>query len=103
MIKIFFYISCQLVALSFIQCNSSTKNDTIQKIAVKQDSLASASDSLISMITCPSCGFQKEEIMPTEVCQLKYTCSKCDTTLLPKQEDCCVYCSYGTKKCPSMQ
>jgi hypothetical protein len=56
-----------------------------------------------STITCPKCGFEKEETMPTEVCQLKYTCTKCSTVMLPKESDCCVFCSYGDHKCPSKQ
>ena len=32
-----------------------------------------------------------------------YVCEKCKTVLRPKQGDCCVYCSYGTVKCPPIQ
>jgi hypothetical protein len=59
------------------------------------------SDSCV--ITCPHCGFAKKEILPTEVCQIKYTCSSCNQVLTPQGDDCCVYCSYGTHKCPSKQ
>jgi hypothetical protein len=58
---------------------------------------------LQSVITCPECGFAKEETMPTDYCQFFYTCSSCDVRLRPKQGDCCVYCSYGSVKCPSKQ
>lgn len=58
---------------------------------------------LKSTITCPKCGFQKEEIMPTEACQYFYECDECNTVLKPKQGDCCVFCSYGTVKCPPTQ
>ena len=61
------------------------------------------SDSLLSEITCPKCNFTKKEKMPTDICLLKYTCTSCKTELFPKEEDCCVFCSYGTEKCPSMQ
>ena len=57
----------------------------------------------ISEITCPKCGFKKKETMPTEVCLIKYTCTKCKTDLHPKDGDCCVFCTYGTQKCPSKQ
>lgn len=56
-----------------------------------------------SEITCPKCGYSKTETLPTEVCQIKYTCTKCKAELSPKDGDCCVYCSYGTHKCPSKQ
>ena len=58
---------------------------------------------LESTITCPSCGYMKKEIMPTNACQFFYGCENCKTVLKPKQSDCCVYCSYGTVKCPSKQ
>lgn len=58
---------------------------------------------LQSTITCPHCCFQKEETMPTDACQYFYICTNCHTLLKPKREDCCVYCSYGTVKCPPKQ
>lgn len=57
----------------------------------------------LSTITCPECGHQKTEEMPTDACQFFYECENCKTVLRPKVEDCCVYCSYGTVKCPSKQ
>ena len=58
---------------------------------------------LESVITCPKCGHGKKEIMPTDACQFFYECENCKTVLRPKGGDCCVYCSYGTVKCPSKQ
>ncbi len=58
---------------------------------------------LESTITCPDCGFSKVEIMPIDQCQFLYRCSNCDTVLRPKSGDCCVFCSYGSVQCPSMQ
>lgn len=34
-----------------------------------------------SVITCPNCGYQKEEEMPTDTCQFFYECVKCKTVL----------------------
>ena len=56
-----------------------------------------------SIITCPVCDYQKPEIMPVDACQFYYECEQCKTLLKPKQGDCCVFCSYGTIKCPSVQ
>ncbi len=57
----------------------------------------------MSELTCPSCGFKKLEEMPTDACQYFYECENCKTLLKPKPGDCCVFCSYGTVKCPPMQ
>lgn len=56
-----------------------------------------------STITCPNCGHKKEETMPTDACEFFYECENCHTLLRPKEGDCCVYCSYGTVACPSIQ
>lgn len=58
---------------------------------------------LQSVITCPHCGHKKAEIMPTDACQFFYECENCKQVIKPKKGDCCVYCSYGTVKCPSKQ
>lgn len=58
---------------------------------------------LESVLTCPECGFQKEETMPTNACQFFYECESCKTVLKPQPGDCCVYCSYGTVACPPIQ
>lgn len=56
-----------------------------------------------STITCPACGFQKQEEMPTDACQYFYRCTRCGTVLKPLPGDCCVFCSYGTVPCPPVQ
>ena len=58
---------------------------------------------LNSTITCPNCGHRKDEIMPTDACSYFYECENCKTVLKPLAGDCCVYCSYGTVKCPPIQ
>jgi hypothetical protein len=39
---------------------------------------------------------------PTAACQFFYECVNCKTLLRPKSGDCCVFCSYGSVKCPPM-
>ncbi len=56
-----------------------------------------------SVITCPECGHQKEEQMPTDTCQYFYICENCKKVLKPINNDCCVFCSYGTVPCPPIQ
>lgn len=58
---------------------------------------------LESVLTCPHCGFAKQETMPTDACQFYYECGNCRTVLRPHPGDCCVFCSFGTVKCPPMQ
>jgi hypothetical protein len=56
-----------------------------------------------SMLTCPHCGKQSAEIMPSDACLFFHECRHCKTMLRPKSGDCCVFCSYGSVKCPPMQ
>ncbi|MDF3838747.1 GDCCVxC domain-containing (seleno)protein [Cupriavidus basilensis] len=58
---------------------------------------------LQSTITCPRCAHAKAETMPTDACQWFYECENCNAVLRPTAGDCCVFCSYGTNKCPPMQ
>jgi len=58
---------------------------------------------LESVITCPACGSKTAENMPTDACQYFYECPTCKTLLKPKAGDCCVFCSFGTVKCPPIQ
>jgi hypothetical protein len=59
--------------------------------------------SLQSTLTCPECGHQATETMPTNACQFFYDCLGCGVLLRPKSGDCCVFCSYGTVACPPIQ
>ena len=56
-----------------------------------------------STITCPKCGHAATEQMPTNACQFFYDCNGCGKRLKPKPGDCCVFCSYGSVPCPSIQ
>ena len=58
---------------------------------------------LQSTLSCPECGHVKEETMPTDSCQWFYECEGCKAVLRPLPGDCCVFCSYGTRKCPPIQ
>ena len=58
---------------------------------------------LRSEITCPLCGHRKVEEMPTDACEFFYECEGCGAILRPKAGDCCVFCSYGSIPCPSIQ
>ena len=58
---------------------------------------------LESMLTCPECGHVKTETMPSDACQWFYECEQCHEVLKPRQGDCCVFCSYGSVRCPPRQ
>jgi hypothetical protein len=58
---------------------------------------------LQSTLTCPHCGHQATEAMPTNACQFFYDCAGCGELLRPKAGDCCVFCSYGSVPCPPIQ
>jgi hypothetical protein len=58
---------------------------------------------LQSTLTCPKCGHQATEIMPTDACQFLYDCKGCGARLKPLAGDCCVFCSYGSVPCPPIQ
>lgn len=58
---------------------------------------------LNSVITCPQCNHQKEEEMPLNSCLHIYECEKCDELLKPKNNNECIFCSYGSITCPPMQ
>ncbi|HEV2701451.1 MAG TPA: GDCCVxC domain-containing (seleno)protein, partial [Steroidobacteraceae bacterium] len=52
---------------------------------------------------CPVCGAVTLETMPTDACIYFYECPGCNSVLRPKLGDCCVFCSYGSIKCPPVQ
>lgn len=58
---------------------------------------------LQSTLTCPACGHEAIETMPTDACAFFYDCKGCGTRLKPKAGDCCVFCSYGSVPCPPIQ
>jgi hypothetical protein len=58
---------------------------------------------LRSVITCPACGAKSEETMPEDACIYFYECKQCRQLLRPLKGDCCVFCSYGSVKCPPVQ
>jgi len=56
-----------------------------------------------SMVTCQACAHTQVELMPVDTCQYFYERKGCGVLLKPKAGDCCVFCSYGTVKCPPKQ
>ena len=98
-------VALVIVFRAFTQCSSESKEKAMdnkkEEACCKAETATSQSET--SEITCPECGHTKTEVLPTDVCTIVYTCEKCQAELTPKEGDCCVYCTYGTHKCPSKQ
>ena len=92
-----------LTVFIFTQCNSLGKSKDLNIENTINNMQSSIEKYETCEITCPHCGHKKIELLPTEVCQIKYQCEKCHKTLTPKGNDCCVFCTYSTHKCPSKQ
>jgi len=73
------------------------------RLPLDSSQVTTTAPQLNSALTCPSCGHIKLEVMPTDACQFFYECERCKTLLRPKVGDCCVFCSYGSVKCPPVQ
>ena len=58
---------------------------------------------LDSTLRCPLCRHEEHLKMPIDSCLYFHECTSCRALLRPKDGDCCVFCSYGTKPCPSKQ
>ena len=56
-----------------------------------------------SLLTCPRCGFEEIQNMPTDACLWFHECNGCKTLLKPEPGDCCVFCSFGSVPCPPIQ
>ena len=54
-------------------------------------------------LTCPKCGHATLEQMSLDSCRFFHEYVECHTLLRPQEGDCCVFCSYGSVKCPPIQ
>jgi hypothetical protein len=54
-------------------------------------------------MTCPECRHVEVETMPADRCVFFWECPGCRALVRPKAGDCCVYCSYGDRRCPFVQ
>ena|SRR5438105_3022157 len=58
---------------------------------------------LQSAVACPHCKHVELESMPTDQCLFFYECKGCHAVLRALPGDCCVFCSFGSVKCPAIQ
>jgi hypothetical protein len=56
-----------------------------------------------SVLTCPQCGFTKQETMPDGRLPVLLRVHELQGPDAPKPGECCVFCSYGTVACPPIQ
>jgi hypothetical protein len=56
---------------------------------------------MLATLTCPKCGHQQKGTIPKEACAFFYVCDNCKERISPKEGDCCVFCSYGDRLCPT--
>ena len=93
------WISGDLIQTGCIQRHPA---DTRLIIAGATVRIMNAATSLqaTSELTCPECGHVSVESMPSDACIHFHECTYCGTVLRPKPGDCCVFCSYGSVRCP---
>jgi hypothetical protein len=58
---------------------------------------------VVSVLTCPHCGFAETLDMPVDACLFFHECARCHVVIRPNAGDCCVFCSFGSAKCPPVQ
>jgi hypothetical protein len=100
------YFSFIIALFVLIQCSNPTKDNARtsgQSNSIKDTLDKNNEIAIKSEITCPQCGHKKMETMPTDVCIIRYSCERCLAEMTPRAGDCCVFCTHGTHKCPSMQ
>lgn len=56
---------------------------------------------LTGVLTCPGCGSSAHAEIPSGACLYFWSCPGCGSVLAPRPGDCCVFCSYGDRRCPT--
>src|SRR3989344_894305 len=82
---------------------ASRRNKIAIQADFKRTYCVMADTVLESLLTCPVCQHSQIETMPTDQCVFFYECSNCHVELRQNSGDCCVFCSFGSVKCPTMQ
>ena len=54
----------------------------------------------VATIRCPACGVESANELPDDACLYFWKCPACGTDVRPRPGDCCVFCSYGSVRCP---
>ncbi|WP_394352849.1 GDCCVxC domain-containing (seleno)protein [Flavivirga algicola] len=59
--------------------------------------------SLKTTISCPYCHHKMTTKMSQTSIHYLHECNNCFKVLRVPKDNCCIFCSYGTRKCPSAQ
>ncbi|WP_420870118.1 GDCCVxC domain-containing (seleno)protein [Catalinimonas alkaloidigena] len=57
----------------------------------------------LSTLRCPICKHQILKRMPLEKTISEFVCMNCSSIIKTKRHECCVFCTYGSVKCPRAQ
>lgn len=52
------------------------------------------------VLTCPKCSTKQRKEIPLNACVPFFLCNSCKETIVAKDVDCCVFCSYSDRQCP---
>lgn len=63
----------------------------------------SSGSARLGVISCPECRSSAEEEIPANACLFFWVCPGCGALLRPEAGECCVFCSYGDRPCPSAE
>ncbi|MEZ4924249.1 MAG: GDCCVxC domain-containing (seleno)protein [Crocinitomicaceae bacterium] len=99
----YFIIIPVIIFLSACSNEAANEENEHSNINVEENEVLESPNIDSSLVTCPSCKHQFKEKLPTEYCLLALDCDSCGETMHPKNGDCCVFCTHGDVKCPSMQ
>jgi hypothetical protein len=58
---------------------------------------------LFSTLTCPNCGHHTEFQMPVHASKKFFECPHCKTSFSSKEDECCIFCTFGSVRCPATQ
>lgn len=56
-----------------------------------------------SLVKCPHCNFEEFLDMSFDNCIISHKCNSCGKIMTPREGECCIFCSYGSEKCPTKQ
>jgi hypothetical protein len=88
------------MALGFVACLGSARRTLAKPRSTNPDWDGVVKD---TVMTCPVCRSKVREKMSSEAPRRVYHCPNCLAWLSTKKGDHCIYDSYGSVKCPSVQ
>lgn len=56
-----------------------------------------------SILTCPMCGHEECFSIPYEKQLMSFTCSACLSVIKTPDDQCCIFCAFGSDECLAQQ